>query len=110
MLAAESLGERKTISQITTIFSVLVLMSHRQWGAFGEVFGFVVAGKPWVAWFAAGALYASGHGDIRTYLNNLPQDTKLAFYAWLLVSTSLLYYAVLFLFRGLLKGSPRPPA
>ena len=52
VLAAESLGKHKTISQITTIIAVLVLMSHRQWGVFGQLFAFEIAGKAWIAWFA----------------------------------------------------------
>jgi hypothetical protein len=64
----------------------------------------------WIAWFAAGALYASSQGDIRSYLDTMPPNAKLVFYAWLFVSTTLLYYAVLFLFRGLLQGASRPPA
>ena len=64
----------------------------------------------WIAWFAAGALFASSHGDIRDYLNGMPQEVKLFFYAWLFVSTSLLYYAVFFLFKAFLKRAPRPPA
>src|ERR1041385_2105190 len=51
VLAAESLGKHKTISQITTIIAVLVLMSHRQWGVFGQLFAFEIAGKAWIAWF-----------------------------------------------------------
>jgi CDP-diacylglycerol---glycerol-3-phosphate 3-phosphatidyltransferase len=52
VLAAESLGKHKTISQITAIISILVLMSYGQWGAFGNLFAFAIAGKPWVFWFA----------------------------------------------------------
>ena len=52
VLAAESLGKHKTISQITAIISVLVLMAYPQWGAFGKFFGFEVAAHPWVWWFA----------------------------------------------------------
>jgi len=52
VLAAEGLGKHKTISQITTIISILVLVAYPQWGAFGKLFGFAVAGHPWVWWFA----------------------------------------------------------
>ena len=52
VLAAEGLGKHKTISQITTIISILVLLAYPQWGAFGKLFGYVVAGHPWVWWFA----------------------------------------------------------
>jgi CDP-diacylglycerol--glycerol-3-phosphate 3-phosphatidyltransferase len=52
VLAAEGLGKHKTISQITTIISILVLLAYPQWGTFGKLFGFAVAGHPWVWWFA----------------------------------------------------------
>jgi CDP-diacylglycerol---glycerol-3-phosphate 3-phosphatidyltransferase len=51
VLAAESFGKHKTISQITTVIAVLVVMSYPQWGAVGQVFGFAIAGKPWAVWF-----------------------------------------------------------
>ncbi|HWN95665.1 MAG TPA: CDP-diacylglycerol--glycerol-3-phosphate 3-phosphatidyltransferase [Methylomirabilota bacterium] len=52
VLAAERFGKHKTISQITTAISILVLLAYPQWGGFGKLFGFVVAGHPWVWWFA----------------------------------------------------------
>ena len=52
VLAAESLGKHKTISQITTIISILVLLAYPQWGAFGRLFAFEVAGHAWLWWFA----------------------------------------------------------
>ncbi len=51
VLAAESFGKHKTISQITTVIAVLVSLSYAQWGAFGNAFGVIVAGRPWVEWF-----------------------------------------------------------
>jgi CDP-diacylglycerol---glycerol-3-phosphate 3-phosphatidyltransferase len=53
VLAAESLGKHKTISQITTIISILVLVAYPQWGAFGRLFASEIAGQSWVFWFAA---------------------------------------------------------
>ncbi len=53
VLAAEGLGKHKTISQITTIISILVLVSYQEWGAFGRLFAFEVFTRPWVVWFAA---------------------------------------------------------
>jgi CDP-diacylglycerol---glycerol-3-phosphate 3-phosphatidyltransferase len=53
VLAAESFGKHKTISQITTIISVLVLLSYSQWGAFGRLFAFEINHKAWVVWFVA---------------------------------------------------------
>lgn len=53
VLAAERYGKHKTISQITAIIAILVLHSYKQMGIIGEtVFGFFIAGKPWVEWFA----------------------------------------------------------
>jgi CDP-diacylglycerol---glycerol-3-phosphate 3-phosphatidyltransferase len=52
VLAAESLGKHKTISQLTTIISILVLLSYAQWGAFGQLFAYPIGDEPWVAWFA----------------------------------------------------------
>jgi CDP-diacylglycerol---glycerol-3-phosphate 3-phosphatidyltransferase len=51
VLAAESFGKHKTISQITTVIAVLVAMSCTQWGAFGELFLFRIGDRPWVATF-----------------------------------------------------------
>lgn len=51
VLAAESFGKHKTISQIVAIISLLVYHSYQQWGQFGEVvFGFP-SGRPWVKYF-----------------------------------------------------------
>lgn len=52
VLAAEGYGKHKTISQIVAIIAVLVLASYEQWGVVGRaVFGFGIAGRPWVEWF-----------------------------------------------------------
>jgi CDP-diacylglycerol---glycerol-3-phosphate 3-phosphatidyltransferase len=52
VLAAEQYGKHKTISQIVAIISVLVLASYRDWRLAGDlVFGWTIAGKPWVYWF-----------------------------------------------------------
>src|SRR5258706_5192379 len=60
VLAAEGYGKHKTISQITAILAILVLMSFREWGAFGRViFGFPLFGKAWVEWFAPIAIWVS---------------------------------------------------
>ena len=53
VLAAERFGKHKTISQLTTIISILVLLAYPQWGAFGKFFAFEIQGQPWVFWFAA---------------------------------------------------------
>lgn len=52
VLGAEGYGKHKTISQITSIISVLVLVSYSNWGLVGRaVFGFALFGRPWVEWF-----------------------------------------------------------
>jgi CDP-diacylglycerol---glycerol-3-phosphate 3-phosphatidyltransferase len=51
VLAAESFGKHKTISQITTVIAVLVTMSCTQWGAFGELFLFKIGSRSWAASF-----------------------------------------------------------
>lgn len=69
VLAAESFGKHKTISQIAAIISMLVLKSYQQWNGFGErVFGFHIFGRrPWVAdftelsmWLAVALTFISG--------------------------------------------------
>ena len=58
VLAAEGLGKHKTISQITTIISILVYVSYQQWGPIGKaIFGFHVLGAPWVAGFKVLSLW-----------------------------------------------------
>lgn len=55
VLAAEGLGKHKTLSQLTAIISILLLVAHPQWGAFGKLFAGEVAGQPWIWWLAGGA-------------------------------------------------------
>ena len=53
VLAAERFGKHKTISQIVSILAVLTVLSYPQWGVAGEfVFGWRIAGVPWVVPFA----------------------------------------------------------
>jgi CDP-diacylglycerol--glycerol-3-phosphate 3-phosphatidyltransferase len=60
VLAAEGFGKHKTISQVVAIIAVLVLTAYRQWGAPGQwVFGFQVAGKPWVEWFTPFSIWVA---------------------------------------------------
>lgn len=54
----------------------------------------------WFAWFASGAAYASANGPIKEFLSNMASDTKIYFAAWLLVSTAMLFYAIVLLIRG----------
>jgi CDP-diacylglycerol--glycerol-3-phosphate 3-phosphatidyltransferase len=51
VLGAEGYGKHKTISQIVAIISVLVYHCYQQVGVVGKIFGFEIAGRPWVAWF-----------------------------------------------------------
>jgi CDP-diacylglycerol--glycerol-3-phosphate 3-phosphatidyltransferase len=51
VLAAERFGKNKTISQIVAIISLLVQHSYLDWSFVGNLFGFPIAGRPWVDWF-----------------------------------------------------------
>jgi CDP-diacylglycerol---glycerol-3-phosphate 3-phosphatidyltransferase len=53
VLAAEGLGKHKTISQIVTIISILVLIAYPEWGRIGDLFGFKIGDRSWVVWFAS---------------------------------------------------------
>jgi CDP-diacylglycerol--glycerol-3-phosphate 3-phosphatidyltransferase len=51
VLAAEKMGKHKTMSQIITIVSILVLISYPQWGQIGKmIFEYPVFGSPWIVW------------------------------------------------------------
>jgi CDP-diacylglycerol--glycerol-3-phosphate 3-phosphatidyltransferase len=51
VLAAEKMGKHKTMSQIITIVSILVLISYPQWGQIGKmIFEYPVFGIPWIVW------------------------------------------------------------
>ena len=67
VLAAERYGQNKTISQIVAIISILVLISYKQWGPIGQLFGFPILGRPWVEpftelskWLAVALTFLSG--------------------------------------------------
>lgn len=57
VLAAEGYGKHKTITQMVGIIAVFIFHSYVEWGAFGQIFGLPIAGKPWVEWFAAIAIW-----------------------------------------------------
>ncbi len=60
VLAAEGYGKHKTISQIVAIISIMVLASYDPWGAVGvDVFGWAIAGRPWVWWFTRISIWAA---------------------------------------------------
>jgi CDP-diacylglycerol---glycerol-3-phosphate 3-phosphatidyltransferase len=53
VLAAESYGKHKTITQIIAIISILLLHCYAQWGSVGPmIFGPEVGGHPWIWWCA----------------------------------------------------------
>jgi CDP-diacylglycerol--glycerol-3-phosphate 3-phosphatidyltransferase len=53
VLAAEGYGKHKTVSQMITIVSVLVLTSYLQWGEWGaRIFGFSLFSRPWIYWLS----------------------------------------------------------
>ena len=54
----------------------------------------------WLAWFIGGAIYAGSTVGIPTFLNNIPADLNVLFIAWVLISTILLYLAIVLLVRG----------
>ena len=60
VLAAEGYGKHKTISQIVAILAILVLISYKQWGAFGEsVVGHQIFDRPWIVWFTAISIWVA---------------------------------------------------
>lgn len=83
VLAADRSGKHKTISQIVTIISLLVLMSYHDWGRWAEIlFEFPIVAGPWILWFTeltkwvtvfftvlSGTLYLWGNRSL--YLDDL---------------------------------------
>ncbi len=60
VLAAEGFGKHKTISQIITIISFLVLASYVQWGDWAKaIFAHPVFGRPWVDAFTHLSLWVT---------------------------------------------------
>ena len=60
VLAAEGWGKHKTISQIVAIIALLVSISYQQWDVVGRtIFGFAIAGKPWVDWFTPASIWVA---------------------------------------------------
>jgi CDP-diacylglycerol--glycerol-3-phosphate 3-phosphatidyltransferase len=52
LLAAEGYGKHKTITQMVAIIAIFIFHGYGEWGAAGNVFGWAIAGKPWVQWLA----------------------------------------------------------
>jgi CDP-diacylglycerol--glycerol-3-phosphate 3-phosphatidyltransferase len=60
VLAAESWGKHKTVSQMVAIISVLTLMSYDQWGGVGQgVFGWKIGAHSWLYWLTATARWVA---------------------------------------------------
>lgn len=60
VLAAEGFGKHKTVTQIVAIIAILVLVSYPEWGVVGgAVFGWPIAGRPWVALFTSAAKWSA---------------------------------------------------
>jgi len=70
----------------------------------------IILGLAWLAWFFAGFAYGQMHGPIKAFLGSMSQQQTAFFACWLLVSISLLYYAVVTIIRGLTGSSNRPRA
>ncbi len=58
VLAAESIGKRKTNLQVTTVISILVCVSYPDWGMRG-VFDAKIGKLPWSLWFTMLVTWAS---------------------------------------------------
>lgn len=54
----------------------------------------------WLAWLGGGYLYASSQGPLQQTIKMLVGSQSLYFYGWFLVSTALLFGAIIFLFRA----------
>ncbi|HYE31423.1 MAG TPA: CDP-diacylglycerol--glycerol-3-phosphate 3-phosphatidyltransferase [Methylomirabilota bacterium] len=54
VLAAERYGKHKTISQIVAIITILVALSYREWGSFGETLF-----RAWIGYLEAAAIYVA---------------------------------------------------
>ena len=66
----------------------------------------LVIGVAWLTWFLAGYVYATMHGPMSTLASRLSPPEKIAFAIWLLVSATLLFYAVVHLIRAFISHSP----
>ena len=61
----------------------------------------LLLGAAWLFWFLGGLAYVLSQGPIRSVLDGLsgPENAVLA--VWLFVSTTLLFYAIVFIVRGI---------
>jgi hypothetical protein len=69
--------------------------------------GFIL-GVAWLFWFVGGIAYAQMHGPVRPWLSEMSQVDKLFIAAWVIVSASLLFYAIAFTLRGLAGSKTLP--
>jgi hypothetical protein len=54
----------------------------------------------WLAWLAGGYFYASSKGPLQDTIKMLVDSESWLFYGWFLISTVLLFGAIIFLFRA----------
>ena len=59
VLAAEGYGKHKTITQMVAIIAIFIQHSYTEWGVVGGIFGFPIAGAPWVQSFAEICIWLS---------------------------------------------------
>ena len=60
VLPAENIGKGKTVFQVTSIISMLILISYPGWGeSWVEFFGWQIGGWPWSIWFTFLAIWGA---------------------------------------------------
>ena len=60
VLPAENIGKGKTIFQVTSIISMLILISYPGWGeSWVKFFGWQIGGWPWSIWFTFLAIWGA---------------------------------------------------
>ena len=60
VLPAENIGKGKTVFQVTSIISMLILISYPDWGeSWVKFFGWQIGGWPWSIWFTFLAIWGA---------------------------------------------------
>ena len=60
VLPAENIGKGKTVFQVTSIISMLILISYPGWGeSWVKFFGWQIGGWPWSIWFTFFAIWGA---------------------------------------------------
>ena len=60
VLPAENIGKGKTVFQVTSIISMLILISYPGWGeSWVKFFGWQIGGWPWSIWFTFIAIWGA---------------------------------------------------